>query len=175
MVRMTPLRGALALVLASFTGCSQTAPDRSTTPALPPPPAAAAAPAAPAAVVTEAPAATAPPAAPRVGPIARGRPVPEIIFENVEGAEAARVRAAFASIGEHLSACHPGTNGVIRLRMVRTENGTSYTVDPSTTLDPRRRTCVLETLSIIDTDGISADTSPGHQGMGFTAHFRLEW
>jgi hypothetical protein len=148
---------AAALLGATAFGCVSAVEERSTTPSWSPP--------APA----DAPATT------RPGPTAPANPAPEIVFEQIEGAEPARVRAAFAPVRERLGECRPGSNGVIRLRLVRDKDTAKYSVQPSTTLDPRRRTCVLETLSTVDVDGISGNASPSARTPAFTAQFRFEW
>src|SRR4051794_9639607 len=87
-------------------------------------------------------------------------PPAEFVVEQSEGAEAARVHAALAPVQRAVSECHSGTGGAIRLRVVSGPEGTRLHVEPSYSLDPRERRCVLEALSTIDVDGVLSDPSP---------------
>jgi hypothetical protein len=118
------------------------------------------------------------PATVRPGPIAPANPAPEVVFEGLSGAEAARARAAFAPARERLGECRPGTNGVLRLRLVKRGPHAEYVLEATTALDPRQRTCVLETLSTVDLDGaaLSGVTFDGAaRPPGVTTHLRIEW
>lgn len=130
-------------------------------------------------------------AAPPVTPVAK-RPAPRpaspgptsallppslavrVVFDGVEGAEAARARDAFAPVSPRLAECQRG-NGVIRLKLVSSRGGSRVTVEPETTLDGRARRCVLETLSVIEMEGFSGDTSAAARPSGFSALLRIEW
>lgn len=121
------------------------------------------------------PIATAPP-----GPSAPANPAPSVVFEDLSGAEAARAHAAFAPLRDRLAECRPGTGGVVRLRVVKRGPRAEYAFDATTTLDPRRRTCVLEALSTVDLDGPALEgsaftASPSARPPGFTGHVRIEW
>jgi hypothetical protein len=115
------------------------------------------------------------PADPRPGPVTTVFPGPGLVVEKVEGAEAARARAAFAPVVARLGACRPGSGGVIRLTLTHEAGRSAYHVEPVTALDPPSRRCVLEALSTVDVDGISGDGSPSARPPGFTALFRVEW
>jgi hypothetical protein len=94
---------------------------------------------------------------------------------GIEGAEAAQTHAAFASVKDRLAACRRG-GGVIRLRLVAGPGRALYSVEPDTTLDPRARRCVMETLSTVEVDGLGAgDPNRTGQPSGFSALFRIEW
>jgi hypothetical protein len=102
--------------------------------------------------------------------------VPVLSFESIEGAEATRTHAAFAPVTKALSQCRaPGTGGLIRLKLVAGDGKAHYAVQPSTSLDPQARRCVLETLSTVDVDGIWSNGSPSEKPPGFTTQFRVEW
>ena len=131
-----------------------------------------------------APIAEAPPATPTA---VRGAPRPtaastpliprslglRLVFDRVDGAEAARAHAAFAPLTTKLAECRPG-GGVIRLRLVTSRAGSRFTVEPETTLDARAQRCVLETLSVIEMEGFSGDASAARP-TGFSALLRIEW
>jgi hypothetical protein len=143
----------VAGLLTAISGCAPVIADRDATPAAPE-------------VVPR-------PAASAVGP--RRAPV-TLVIDRVEGAEAARTRAAFAPVVERrIAECQPTGNGVIRLRLVSRAGSSRFTVEPETTLDPRARVCVLETLSTVEIEGISGDASPSSRPSGFSALFRIEW
>ena len=94
---------------------------------------------------------------------------------GISGAEAAQTHAAFAPLKTRLSECRRG-GGVIRLRLVAGPGRARYTVEPDTTLDPRARRCVLETLSTVDVEGLAtSDPNRTAQPSGFSALFRIEW
>jgi hypothetical protein len=103
------------------------------------------------------------------------RPVPVLVVEQVSGAEPARTRAVLAPAASATEPCRPGAGGVIRLKLSAADGKARYAVEPSTSLDPAQRRCVLEALSTIEIDGISGDASPSSRPSGFTALFRLEW
>jgi hypothetical protein len=120
--------------------------------------------------------AVAAPSPPRPGPLQYVRSAPVLVLEKVEGAEAARARAVFASVPRALLRdCHPGEGGVIRLTLTAEDGRARYRVEPATSLGPEARRCVLETLSTVEIEGISGDASPSARPPGFTAHFRFEW
>jgi hypothetical protein len=127
----------------------------------------------------DAPVAPAAPAAPRPAPTETPftyvHPDPVLSFETIQGAEAERTRAAFAPVTKALSQCNAGAGGVIRLKLVAGDGKANYAVHPSTSLDPRARRCVLETLSTVDIDGIWSGGSPSEKPSGFTTQFRVEW
>ena len=112
---------------------------------------------------------------PRPGPIVSTWPAPVLVFEKVEGVQAARASAAFAPARRGLGECHAGTGGVLRLRLAAEGGRAHYTIEPATTLGPAERRCVLEALSTVDVEGISGDASPSARPSGFTALIRLEW
>lgn len=97
-----------------------------------------------------------------------------LVFDRVDGAEAARAHAAFAPLTTRLAECHPG-GGVIRLRLVTSRAGSRFTVEPESTLDGRAQRCVLETLSVIEMEGFSGDASAAARPTGFSALLRIEW
>ncbi len=130
-------------------------------------------PVAPVASVAQAPAAPKP--APTETPFTYVHPDPVLFFETIEGAEATRTHAAFAPVTKALNQCRPGTGGVIRLKLVAAADKAHYAVQPSTSLDPQARRCVLETLSTVDVDGIWSGGSPSQRPPGFTTQFRVEW
>jgi hypothetical protein len=98
-----------------------------------------------------------------------------LFIEQSAGAENARLSAVFAPAHPKVRACVPGSGGVIRLRVVGSPNGAQLSVEPSTTLGPRERRCVLEALSTVDVPSAAADPSPSAKPSGFTALFRIEW
>ncbi|MFT3764648.1 MAG: hypothetical protein QM820_03885 [Minicystis sp.] len=121
-----------------------------------------------------------PPAVP-IAPVPTAQPAPaprrapvNLVFEQVEGAEAARTRAVFAPAPARVAACG-ASKGVVQLRLVSRDGKAHYSVEPSTTLDGQARRCVLETLSTIDLEGLSGDANPAARPSGFSVLFRLEW
>jgi hypothetical protein len=100
---------------------------------------------------------------------------PILVLEQLEGVEAGPVNAAFAPATTALAQCHPGSSGVIRLKITAAPGKARYVVVPTTSLGPQTRRCVLETLSTVDVDGISESVSPSARPSGFTALLRLEW
>lgn len=103
------------------------------------------------------------------------RRAPLTVILDPEGrAEAARARAAFASVERRVVECQPG-GGVVRLRFTSRGGNARYSIEADTTLDGRARRCVLETLSTVEIEGISGDASPSARPSGFSALLRIEW
>jgi hypothetical protein len=109
-------------------------------------------------------------------------PPPVLVLEGLtlgeqpgSDAEAARTRAAFARATPVLERCAPGAGGIIRLTLTGDRERARYAVQPSTSLGPTERRCVLEALSTVEIEGISGDASPSARPSGFTAHLRIEW
>lgn len=115
------------------------------------------------------------PVAPPSTPFTYVHPSPVLILEALDGAESARARAAFAPLPATVRGCQVGTGQILRLRLRAGEGKAHYSVEPSTSLDPQLRRCVLEALSTVDIEGISGDASPSARPSGFTAQIRLEW
>lgn len=109
------------------------------------------------------------------GPLAPVRPQARVFVEQSEGAESARLRAAFAPAEARVSECVSGSGGVVRLRVVARPDGARLTFEPSSALGPRERRCVLEALSTVDVPSAAADPTPTAKPSGFTALFRIEW
>lgn len=97
-----------------------------------------------------------------------------MVLEPIEGAEAARARAVFASVERRVAECHQG-GGVVRLRFMSRGGNARYSIAADTTLDGHARRCVLETLSTVEIEGISGDASPSARPSGFSALLRIEW
>lgn len=97
-----------------------------------------------------------------------------LFFDQIQGAEPARARAAFAPLVAKVTECHPG-GGVIRLRLTSASASSRYVVEPDTTLDGHARRCILETLSTVEIEGISGDASPSARPPGMSALVRFEW
>jgi len=110
---------------------------------------------------------------PRLAEAPRKAPV-HLVFEQIEGAEAARTRAVFAPISTRVTACRPG-KGVVHLRLVSDGSKAQYTVGPKTTLVGYERRCVLETLSTLEIEGMSGDANAAARPPGFTVLFSIEW
>jgi hypothetical protein len=106
---------------------------------------------------------------------AAGSPPPALVVETIEGAEAARANATFASARAALGECRPGTGGVLRLRLSAADGKVHYAVEPGTAIGPQTRRCVLEALSTVDVERVSGDASPSARALGFTALIRVEW
>jgi hypothetical protein len=150
MIRSSILALAIsaATLLLAIPGCAPVSEERPTTPAVPAP-------------------------RPRLADVPRKSQV-AFVFQEIEGAEAARTRAVFAPIEARVSECRPG-KGVVHVRLVSKRGQTSYSVEPKTSLVGYERRCVLETLSTVELEGISGDASPSARPPGFTALFSIEW
>jgi len=100
---------------------------------------------------------------------------PVLTLETPEGPEAENARVVLAPVPTRVRECRAGPGQFLRLRLVAGSGKAHYSMDPTTSLDPQLRRCVLEALSTVDIDAISGDASPSARPSGFTAQFRLEW
>jgi hypothetical protein len=114
------------------------------------------------------------PMAPAPPPLVPTNDAPSLSFEQLGGIDPTRAQAVFAPHLNRLSECVSGSTGVMALRVSHEAGTTHYTVQPSTTLDGRTRTCLLETLSTVDVAS-TGDASPSARPSGFSALLRLEW
>src|SRR6185369_6355695 len=87
-------------------------------------------------------------------PAPGGKHPPRVAFEDIEGAEPARVRAALTPAERALSRCVPNSGGIVRLRIQRRGDQVVYLIASSVAIDPAGRRCVLEALSPIYVDDI---------------------
>ncbi|MFO0761768.1 MAG: hypothetical protein U0359_35320 [Byssovorax sp.] len=103
------------------------------------------------------------------------KPPPSLMFEGVQGANAARANAVFAPIRAQLAECSPQNRGSILVGIENRAGSTKMHVAPGSTVDPKRMRCALEVLSTVDPDAVLDRQSPIDRPSGFTGQIRIEW
>lgn len=109
---------------------------------------------------------------PKAGP---QREEPSVSLDQVDGADLARTRTAFASVPGRVKQCAPGARGTLSVRVTYSEDHTKLSVETPGPLDREARHCVLENLSVVDYDGVLPQRNPSDRPSGFSALVHIEW
>ena len=101
---------------------------------------------------------------------------PAVEVRHARGLDASRVRALVAPSLASLHQCAPGSGGKINVEITVTEGAIHAAVEPSPSLNPLLRECVLQALSTIDVDQSGGDI-PGVSvpPSGFTSLLAIWW
>jgi hypothetical protein len=99
-----------------------------------------------------------------------------LFVEQFEGgASAGQIERLLAPAGRRVRECVPGSNGVVRVRLVRRAEGLAAELSAGQTFEPGARACLNDVLSRLDVDDALNKGSPSERTSGFTALLRFEW
>jgi hypothetical protein len=99
-----------------------------------------------------------------------------LFVEQFEGgASAGQIERLLAPARRRVRECVPGSNGVVRVRLVRRAEGLAAELSAGQTFEPGARACLNDVLSRLDVDDALNKGSPSERTSGFTALLRFEW
>jgi hypothetical protein len=158
MVRYVPHRVALVALAGALGACGSPAP-----------------PTAPRAETTAADARPAPAVA-SGAPAADGGAVScRMTVTEASGCTTSDIEAMIAPARARIEGCRNASGGKIRIRMRNVGGKLVFDVEPSASLDPTERRCVLEALSTLHDDGSNLSTGATIPPSGFTSIILFEW